>query len=187
MTIAKPNRREDIESAIKTAVNQGWQLAIVVLNDVLPELYECVKQWGNQRLGLVTQCVSFQALDKNSGKLRLCKDFIFLQPLLNDISFLDVQNLSQKLNAKIGGINGIVNLKAALSHSSKDDLFMFFGADVKSNYLIEIYFSRKFSSRLLIQLAQLFNLQLQLLSVHVIQRVVVMRHVFVNVGILFLI
>lgn len=45
----------------------------------------------------------------------------------------DVQNLSQKINAKIGGINGVVNLKAALSHSSKEDLFMFFGADVRSN------------------------------------------------------
>lgn len=45
--------------------------------------------------------------------------------------FLDVQNLSQKINAKIGGINGVVNLKAALSHSSNDDLFMFFGADVR--------------------------------------------------------
>jgi hypothetical protein len=46
--------------------------------------------------------------------------------------FLDVQNLSQKINAKIGGINGVVNLKEALSHSSNEDLFMFFGADVRS-------------------------------------------------------
>jgi hypothetical protein len=43
---------------------------------------------------------------------------------------LDVQNLSQKINTKLGGINGIVNLKEALSHSSREDLFMFFGADV---------------------------------------------------------
>ncbi len=59
------------------------------------------------------------------------------------IWFLDVQNLSQKINAKIGGINGVVNLKAALSHSSNEDLFMFFGADVKSNYLIRNLFFKK--------------------------------------------
>jgi hypothetical protein len=45
-------------------------------------------------------------------------------------SFEDVQNLSQKINAKMGCINGVVNLKAALSRPSTDDLFMFFGADV---------------------------------------------------------
>jgi len=43
---------------------------------------------------------------------------------------LDVQNLSQKINAKLGCINGVVNLKAALSRPSNEDLFMFFGADV---------------------------------------------------------
>jgi len=48
------------------------------------------------------------------------------------------------MNAKIGGINGIVNLKSALSHSSNEDLFMFFGADVKSNSLIKnSFFLRK--------------------------------------------
>ncbi len=59
--------------------------------------------------------------------------------------FLDVQNLSQKINAKIGGINGIVNLKEALSHPSDRDLFMFFGADVRS-YIIKNYFSSKLFS-----------------------------------------
>ena len=54
--------------------------------------------------------------------------------------FSDVQNLSQKINAKIGGVNGVVNLKAALSHSSKDDLFMFFGADVRRTKLIKDLF-----------------------------------------------
>ena len=46
MTVAKPDRRDEIESAIKEAVRQGWQLAVVVLNDVQPDVYECVKQWG---------------------------------------------------------------------------------------------------------------------------------------------
>ena len=43
---------------------------------------------------------------------------------------IDVDNLSQKINSKLGGINGVVNTKLALSSSSKEDLFMFFGADV---------------------------------------------------------
>jgi hypothetical protein len=72
---------------MRTATNQGWQLAVVVLNNVPSEVYECVKQWGNQRLGLVTQCVSFQALERSSGKLRMCKNFIFLISLFNEIIF----------------------------------------------------------------------------------------------------
>lgn len=43
---------------------------------------------------------------------------------------LVVDNLSQKINSKLGGINSVVNTKLALSHSSKEDVFMFFGADV---------------------------------------------------------
>ncbi len=130
--MAKPDRRDEIESAMKEAVRQGWQLAVVVLNEVQPDVYECVKQWGNQRLGLVTQCVSYQALERNSGsKLRMCKNFIFTSSILSiKHFFLDIQNLSQKMNAKIGGINGIVNLKEALSQRSDTDLFMFLGADV---------------------------------------------------------
>ncbi|CAF3771180.1 unnamed protein product [Rotaria sp. Silwood1] len=112
-TMAKPPQSEDIETAMKIACNENWQIAIVVLNNVLPEVYESVKQWGNQTLGVTTQCVSFQSLQRNAGKYRMY-----------------VQNLSQKINTKIGGINGIVNLKAALSRSSHEDLFMFFGADV---------------------------------------------------------
>jgi hypothetical protein len=141
VTIAKPNRSEEIEAAMKTASSQGWQLAIVVLNDVQPDVYEYVKQLGNQRLGVVTQCVSFQALERNSGKLRMCKILNFLF-IFDDIHliFSDVQNLSQKINAKLGGINGIVNLKTALRHASNEDVFMFFGADVKPNDMIKSYF-----------------------------------------------
>ncbi len=182
MTIAKPDRRSDIEDAMKTASNQGWQLAIVVLNDVPSQVYEYVKQLGNQRLGVTNQCVSFQALERNSGKLRMCKPLTFLISF-DDIYhiFSDVQNLSQKINAKLGGINGVVNLKAALSHSSNEDIFMFFGADVKSNDMIRIYVISHFSCRLLIQLVQRINHPLLQLLVHAIQLVVVMRHVFVNV------
>ncbi|CAF0968816.1 unnamed protein product [Rotaria sordida] len=110
---AKPSRNEDIEVAMKQTSNENWQIAIVILNNVLPEVYESIKQWSNQKLGVPTQCVSFQSLQRNVGKYRMY-----------------VQNLSQKINTKIGGINGIVNLKAALSHSSNEDLFMFVGADI---------------------------------------------------------
>jgi hypothetical protein len=46
-----------------------------------------------------------------------------------------VQNLSQKINAKMGCINGVVNLKSALSRPSNDDVFMFFGADVNIRWI----------------------------------------------------
>ena len=41
-----------------------------------------------------------------------------------------MENISQKINAKLDGINGVVDIKSAFQCSSKDDLFMFFGADV---------------------------------------------------------
>lgn len=113
ITIAKPPTREDIEKTLNGASKDAWNLAVVVLNNTLDNVYDYVKQCGNQRFGLATQCVSFQALERNIGKLDMY-----------------VQNLSQKINAKMGCINGVVNLKAALSRPSNEDLFMFFGADV---------------------------------------------------------
>ena len=49
-----------------------------------------------------------------------------------DLSFFQyLQNLVQKFNAKLGGVNGRVSLTRALTSSStRDDVFMFFGADV---------------------------------------------------------
>jgi len=41
-----------------------------------------------------------------------------------------VDNIAQKINGKLGGINGAVNIRSALTRSSREDLFMFFGADV---------------------------------------------------------
>jgi len=42
-----------------------------------------------------------------------------------------LQNLVQKFNAKLGGVNGMVSIARALTSSStSDDIFMFFGADV---------------------------------------------------------
>ncbi|CAF3880586.1 unnamed protein product, partial [Rotaria magnacalcarata] len=113
ITVAKPPGKSDIEAALHNASNEKWQLAIVVLNNTTENVYDYIKQCGNQRYGLVTQCVSYQTLERNLSKLDMY-----------------VQNLSQKINAKMGCINGVVNLKAALSRPSTDDIFMFFGADV---------------------------------------------------------
>lgn len=72
---AKPPHPGEIETTLRDLKNQACQIAFVVLNDVQSDVYDCVKQCGNQKLGLVTQCVSFQSLQKNSGKLRMCKSF----------------------------------------------------------------------------------------------------------------
>lgn len=56
------------------------------------------------------------------------------EPLCIRFLYLDLDNLSQKINAKMGGINGVANLKAALRRPSNEDLFMFFGADVREKY-----------------------------------------------------
>ncbi|CAF4038167.1 unnamed protein product [Rotaria magnacalcarata] len=104
----------DIHNALVDASKKGWSLAVIVLNsDNSDGVYSLVKSYANQQIGLMTQCVSFQALTRNIANLNMY-----------------VENISQKINGKLGGINGVINSKAALYHSSRDDLFMFFGADV---------------------------------------------------------
>ncbi len=77
MTIAKPDLKKDIDDAMSQAIGQGWQLAIIVLNNTRPEVYEYVKQCGNQQIGLITQCVNFQSLERllkqGPSGLRRCK------------------------------------------------------------------------------------------------------------------
>lgn len=46
---------------------------MVVLNNTSDNVYDYIKQCGNQRYGLVTQCVSYQSLERNIGKLDMCK------------------------------------------------------------------------------------------------------------------
>jgi len=57
---------------MKEGASLDWQIALVILNDVPTETYDLVKQWGNQKLGLTTQCISFQALERNAGQHRMC-------------------------------------------------------------------------------------------------------------------
>ncbi|CAF1190043.1 unnamed protein product [Rotaria sordida] len=110
----KNSFEKEINNTLLDASRQRWQLAIVIINSRNSDIvYNCVKKYANTRIGLMTQCVNFQALERNMNKLDMY-----------------VENLSQKINGKLGGINGVVNIKSALSHSSREDLFMFFGADV---------------------------------------------------------
>jgi hypothetical protein len=72
------------------------------------------------------------------AKLEMCKytrEEIYIRVCV--LNILDVENISQKINGKLGGINGIINIKSALSRSSRDDLFMFFGADVSNRRVKE--------------------------------------------------
>ncbi|CAF2311849.1 unnamed protein product [Rotaria sp. Silwood2] len=73
--MAKPSRKDDIDETFRNVKSQGWQLAIVILNDAAPAVYNYVKQLGNQKLGLVTQCASFQAIQRNSEKIHMCMRF----------------------------------------------------------------------------------------------------------------
>lgn len=103
----------NIEQCLTKGSQQGWQLAIVILNMDDSQCYNDVKQIGHQKLGLRTQCIDWRTLCRNMPKLSMYVD-----------------NLSQKINVKLGGINSVVNTKLALTRSSKEDVFMFFGADV---------------------------------------------------------
>jgi hypothetical protein len=66
--------KDDIEKTLNNASKETWQLAIIVLNNTSENVYDYVKQCGNQRYGLVTQCVSFQTLERNISKLDMCKN-----------------------------------------------------------------------------------------------------------------
>ncbi|CAF5001536.1 unnamed protein product [Rotaria sp. Silwood1] len=103
----------NIEKPLTEGSKKGWQLAIVILNTDASQSYSDVKQIGHQKLGVRTQCIDWKTLCRNMDKLHMY-----------------VENLSQKINVKLGGINSIVNTKLALTQSFQNDLFMFFGADV---------------------------------------------------------
>ena len=70
--MAKPPIKNDIQTTLAGGSKDGWQLAVIILNNTPDEVYDFVKQCGNQRFGLVTQCVSYAALERNIGKLDMC-------------------------------------------------------------------------------------------------------------------
>ncbi|CAF3792637.1 unnamed protein product [Rotaria socialis] len=93
----------------------GCEVIIYILNQVGEDIYHVIKYFGNVKLGMVTQCTRFDKLFANS------------EPRKMDMY---IQNLVQKFNAKLGGINQLVSLMRALTSSSpRTDIFMFFGID----------------------------------------------------------
>ncbi|CAF3625397.1 unnamed protein product [Adineta steineri] len=108
---AVPQKIHDRLQELKDA---NCEVVLFILNGVGEDIYKTIKYFGNHKLGIVTQCTDFVAIAKNINKLDMY-----------------IQNLVQKFNAKLGGVNGMVSLARALTSSStKDDVFMFFGADV---------------------------------------------------------
>ncbi|CAF0840758.1 unnamed protein product [Adineta ricciae] len=93
----------------------GCEVIIYILNQVGDDIYHAIKFFGNIKLGMVTQCTRFDKLQANSESRKMD---------------MYIQNLAQKFNAKLGGINQFVSLMRALtSPSTRSDVFMFFGID----------------------------------------------------------
>mgnify|MGYP002384177483 CR=1 FL=1 len=63
----------NIEDRLTKGSQQGWQLAIVILNMDASQCYNEVKQIGHQKLGLRTQCIDWKTLERNIPKLSMCK------------------------------------------------------------------------------------------------------------------
>lgn len=94
---------------------QGCEVIIYILNQVGDDIYHAIKFFGNVKLGIVTQCTRFDRLMSNSDPKKMD---------------MYIQNLVQKFNAKLGGVNQLVSLMRALtSPSVRSDIFMFFGID----------------------------------------------------------
>ncbi|UJR24794.1 hypothetical protein I4U23_006169 [Adineta vaga] len=93
----------------------GCEVIIYILNQVGDDIYHVIKYFGNIKLGMVTQCTRFDKLLANSETRKMD---------------MYIQNLAQKFNAKLGGMNQLVSLMRALTSSSiRSDVFMFFGID----------------------------------------------------------
>ncbi|CAF3441824.1 unnamed protein product [Rotaria sp. Silwood1] len=94
---------------------QGCEVIIYILNQVGDDIYHAIKFFGNVKIGMVTQCTRFDRLMSNSDNRKMD---------------MYIQNLVQKFNAKLGGVNQLVSLMRALtSPSARSDVFMFFGID----------------------------------------------------------
>jgi len=58
------NRLQDLKS-------QDCEVVLVILNGVGEETYKSIKYFGNQKLGIVTQCTDFVAIAKNIRNKKL--------------------------------------------------------------------------------------------------------------------
>ena len=60
-------------TALQEAAKNKWQLAIIVLKSHdSGRVYDYVKQYSHRSIGLMTQCVNYQALERNISKLNMC-------------------------------------------------------------------------------------------------------------------
>lgn len=67
------SHEDDVRRTLNEAARQRWQLAIIILNSRNSEdVYNLVKSYANGQLGLMTQCVNYQALKRNIRKLNMC-------------------------------------------------------------------------------------------------------------------
>lgn len=73
MTI-RGSRENDITNTLQDASQDRWQLAVIILNSHNSDMvYNLVKSYSHTQLGLMTQCVNYQVLKRNIGKLDMCK------------------------------------------------------------------------------------------------------------------
>ena len=70
----EPERKQNIERVLTDASQNRWQLAVVILDTTIDQVYDYVKQLGNQQLGLRTQCIDMNALKKSRNNFSMCKD-----------------------------------------------------------------------------------------------------------------
>ena len=72
VTYKTPCERE-VEESLIAAHRNGCQLAIIILNTSVPQVYPFIKQMGNQKLGLKTQCIDMNTIQKNINNLWMRK------------------------------------------------------------------------------------------------------------------
>ncbi|CAF2543360.1 unnamed protein product [Rotaria sp. Silwood2] len=94
---------------------QEYEVIIYILDQVDDEIYHLIKYFGNIKIGMVTQCIRFDQLMSNSDPREMD---------------MYIQNLVEKFNARLRGVNQLVSLMPALiSPLARSNIFMFFGID----------------------------------------------------------
>ncbi|CAF4649051.1 unnamed protein product, partial [Rotaria sp. Silwood1] len=94
---------------------QEYEVIIYILDQVGDDISYLIKYFGNIKIGMVTHCIRFDQLVSNSDPREMD---------------MYIQNLVEKFNARLRGVNQLVSLMPALkSPSARSDIFMFFGID----------------------------------------------------------
>jgi eukaryotic translation initiation factor 2C len=108
---------DQIRECIHNLHANGAEFGLFVLMGDCPESYQTIKRCALQEFGIIILCCDLGAIRKqnNPGKLNAY-----------------IENIAQKINACLGGINSTVSFKNIFidQPKSNDDVFMFIGADV---------------------------------------------------------